>query len=230
MASSGAKRTPSSLSGAGVNTSPGTLNQAGGFDITDTGDDGFSYSGGGVVSITTNGQRFTSSIQGGGVGKFMFGIGPTPGFNVSVDANGVAYPFTITHNVNDQFIYTPIATGTPDTFTIAPGIYATNTELAAAVNAAVDGAAVTFETAFSGQLTATGTVEMYFENFGTAGDTLTSTARDALTAIGFTSPVTMVQGVGDQMAFFGATPVPQPAAPTTLAQVIAALVALGLVA
>ena len=55
-------------------------------------------------------------------------------------------PYTVTTGMNDTFIYTPITTGIPDTFTVAAGTYSTLAALATAINDALDGSSVAFST------------------------------------------------------------------------------------
>lgn len=77
--------------------------------------------------------------------KVAFGSVPYPPAHAAVAASVEAavppnLPLTVVTNVNDSFVYTPYATGIPETFTVAAGTYATLAALIAAVGAAVGSA------------------------------------------------------------------------------------------
>lgn len=60
--------------------------------------------------------------------------------------NAPSTPVTVVTGVNDEFVYTPHTTGTPETFTVAPGVYTTGAACAAAMGAALGGSSEAFST------------------------------------------------------------------------------------
>ena len=48
-------------------------------------------------------------------------LSKSEGSQASVLGTAPTLPVTITYGVDDQFVYTPVSTGTPETFTVAPG-------------------------------------------------------------------------------------------------------------
>lgn len=105
-------------------------------------------------------------------------------------------PFTVTTGVNDTFIFTPITTGTPETFTVAAGTYTSQSDLADALAQATG----TGSDQFGDYLYSydTGGTDWWLEleaGDNTNGDTLTTGPTDILAPIGFTSPVTFSGGI-----------------------------------
>lgn len=108
-------------------------------------------------------------------------------------------PLTIILATNDTFIFTPTAGGgTPETFTIAPGVYTTIAEAVAAMAAATGSAADTFgqyvtPSDSSGSILLTNIVD---SGIAGNGDTITEGDGGAA-ALGFTAnPDTFASGTG----------------------------------
>lgn len=106
----------------------------------------------------------------------------TPAY-VIADTPGLD-PLTVVEGVNDTFVYTPVASGIPDTFTIAPDTYTGLNVIAAAVRSAVNGDAVQFGTLVNSSFSY-GTVP----NGGARASVVASSAP--------TLPLTIATGVND---------------------------------
>lgn len=102
--------------------------------------------------------------------------------------NPATLPLTVVTGVNDEFVYTPIATGTPETFTIAAGTYSTFGALAAAIDAALGISAEAFSTIATASNAGGGQVRLTTVAISTAntGDTFGPGANDVSVALGFT--------------------------------------------
>lgn len=227
-----------SLSGAGVTESPGILDQNGGMNINDTEGDGF-------VVATTGELQFTSNSESGiALAAPQSGIilsGSAFGFNgngvkigqnnntfLPVQGSGPDFPYTVVTGVNDTLTYTPVSTGTPDVFTVAPGVYASAAELASAIDAAIDADDATFPA----NCQALGNVLYCFGP--PPGDTITPGPTDLMVAVFDTDLLTETLTT-DFIGFMGSNPVEQqtvtgslstvvdPAAQAVLTSIIAAL-------
>jgi hypothetical protein len=121
----------------------------------------------------------------------------TPGLSTSTDhafvlaASAPTLPVVVVTGANDEFVFTPISSGTPETFTVAAGSYATVALLATAMAAAIGGSAEAFSTIAtcansSGKILSTSV----FAGTGDNGDTLTAGVNDVLADLGFASPST----------------------------------------
>lgn len=229
-----------SLSGAGVENSPGILDQSGGMSIDDTEGDGFDVTTNGGVSFIENGQNGIGiSILGIGEPLQLFGQGVAQTYiSIGALASGyvhvseLEYPVVVAAGVNDTFTYTPIATGTPDVFTVAPGSYADVADLAAALNAATDSSDTRFDFGDGCGFVAGGVVVFVEMN---AGDTLTPGPTDILVAtLGWDNPSTAT-AQSDTLQLFGSggamqqtitgplSTVVDPAAKAVLTSLLAAL-------
>jgi hypothetical protein len=111
-----------------------------------------------------------------------------------VAASAPSLPLTVVADANDGFVYTPIASGTPDTFIIAPGTYTTGLELAAAMGAALDSFSDVFGNNCPVQWNGSAIVVTSYNYLSSNGDTLTTGAHDVLASLGFTSPATFAGG------------------------------------
>jgi hypothetical protein len=150
-------------------------------------------------------KRWEPGAGGGGGSPWTFSGEGTPNGRTAFVLSGteLSLPVVIIEGVIDTFYYTPIATGVPITFTIAPGSYATQQEIMSALDNAVGSDSSLFSshvitngyqvtsnfTRTKLMLYATGAV-------GTAnnGDTLTAGPTDALGILGFASPSTFAGG------------------------------------
>ena len=156
---------PVSLSGAGLTESPGILDQAGGMSITDSESDGFSVSTNGGISLQNSAGFGIELVDSSGNGIV---INPYSGGDIQMVGPGLGdtqitlgaknevcsplanalitsyIPLTVTTGVNDTFTYTPIGTGVPEVFTIAPGVYADVPSLQAAIQVATGTSSDTF--------------------------------------------------------------------------------------
>lgn len=106
-------------------------------------------------------------------------------------------PFTVTTGVNDTFIYTPATTATPETFTVAAGTYADQSDLADAVAAATGTGSDTFNDWIYSYDDSPGIGTSWFTIFSydnVDGDTLTTGPTDILAGLGFASPTTFTGG------------------------------------
>jgi hypothetical protein len=114
-----------------------------------------------------------------------------------LDGAAVSLPLTITTGVNDTFIYTPISTGIPETFTVNPGTYNTISDVAGAMQNA-DGTIGGDIFADYVQIDKAGSALSIFSLAADAsqnGDTITTGPTDALADFGFTSPAILDGGV-----------------------------------
>jgi hypothetical protein len=105
----------------------------------------------------------------------------------------ITLPVTITSGTNDQFVYTPISTGVPDTFTVAGGTYATLSLLAAVYGNALDSSSTPFgDIANVSTSNPTNFVEAIV---GSAfnGDTI-SEGNGALALLGFSNTIAFENG------------------------------------
>lgn len=240
-----------SLSGAGVDTSPGLLVQAGGLHISDTDGDGITGETASANGLLLGAQgppggSFGVNLFSNGTG-YYFGIAGSAG-NAIVGSLITSLPLTVTTGVNDELVYTPVATGTPETFTVAPGVYTTMDELTAALNSASGTSSDVLgdyvncngggRSNFSG---VTYTSYLVFNgapsNTAVAGDTISAGANDLLADIGFAAGPYTFAWTTDTLAFFtgqggGATQktltgalsaVTDPAAKALLTSLLAAL-------
>lgn len=121
---------------------------------------------------------FTGAIRGDGAG---------PQVNASVTGNVAAtVPLAVVGGANDEFVYTPLG-GTPETFTVAPGVYASIGALGAAVMAATgSGSGEAFSTICN--VADDGTHLIFTEILHRAnGSTITPGVNDVAAGLGFTS-------------------------------------------
>ena len=119
-----------------------------------------------------------------------------------VAASEPSYPVVITSGVNDQFVYTPISTGIPDTFTIPPGTYGHESTFFAALSSAVDSMSNPITDYLFVAISA-GFVQFSSMTVGTGdnGDTITE-GNGGAAAMGFTSlPAIFVGGVDSTEGF-----------------------------
>jgi len=150
----------------------------------------------------------TETFVGGG-GTTFSGTGTPNAKGAFALAGAATIPLTVVAGVNDTFIHTPIATGIPNTLTIAPGTYNSLQELQVALTTAtgtVEGFNAIFYTyLFGWDQENMGSLYVYARATGTAnnGDTLTSGPTDVLAELGFTSPVTLSGGQVGQVGAFG---------------------------
>lgn len=231
-----------SLSGAGVTESPGILDQAGGLNLQDYENDGVelitvsvvNLSGQVGASVSAGSPGAIASITASGSG--IVGVASAPGVPYIIPNDTPTIPLTVVEGVNDTFVMTPIGTGTPETFTIAPGTYATLNDLVNAVNAATGTDSDTFVDNY--QATAFST-DMYLEDFSgsnESGTTISFGPTDVAADLGFSdNPNTAAASPGDQLNFFSSTGAVQqtvagalstvvdPAAKAVLTSLIAAL-------
>lgn len=105
-------------------------------------------------------------------------------------------PLVVTSS-NNEFVYTPISTGIPETFTVASGTYATIAEIVTAVADAVGASHgehfSTYVTVFNG-ITEIG---MHSLTVGSAqnGDTISAGANDVAADLGYTETDTFTGGI-----------------------------------
>jgi len=191
-----------SLSGTGLSVATGDLTQAGGLEVNDD-------NGTGIALLAQRGLfagNFGILSLGGGAVNFGAGgyghISLSQGyFPVALPTAVITLPLVVATGVNDTFVYTPIATGIPDIFTMAAGNYATAAEVAAAMDAAVNSTLAAFSTIGTPQQA--GFFNIVVEALE-VGDTLTTGATDVLADLGFASPTTVAE-VSDTLGFFDAT-------------------------
>ena len=105
-------------------------------------------------------------------------------------------PLTVVAGVNDEFVYTPFFTGTPETFTVAPGVYTTLAALEAAVGSAIGSA---HAEAFSTIITITNNAtDLVFTSVvlgqNDNGDTITPGTHDVTVGLGLANPTTFAGG------------------------------------
>lgn len=108
-------------------------------------------------------------------------------------------PLTVVMGVNDTFVFTPAGTGTPETFTVAPGTYTTDLDVLNAMAAALGEFSDPFNTVCDP--TWNGTLLVVYAQTPSPdhnGDTLTTGPTDVLTSLGFTSPATFA-GAGTNL-------------------------------
>lgn len=114
-------------------------------------------------------------------------------------------PLTVAPGVNDTFTYTSIVLGTPEVFTVAPGIYSTISDLATAVlNAAGTGSDIFDD--YIEVVTNGAQLQFYSGNNTTGGDTVSSGPTDVLADLEFTSPTTFLNGVPGVLDAFAVNP------------------------
>jgi hypothetical protein len=211
-----------SMTGAGVDNTPGIINQAGGMSIVDTEGDGFNVSttvgivittagSGGIeiiaagdnggVTISSIGQE--TEIDAGGLGgpiaqgQVNIATQSGPGCTSAAGNQLLSTPVTVTTGVNDTFTYTPVSTGTPDVFTVAPGTYETLSDVANAIGSAVDGASTPFNSIVEPDNSGA-----WLALFGGAvGDTITSGPTDFLADINWAASQTFTD-MCDKLSFF----------------------------
>lgn len=160
----------------------------------------------------------------GGAGASPWEPVPVPtiagGWDVGVGATLLApaalmLPLTIVFGVNDQFVYTPQGFGAPETFTVAPGVYATAAAAAIAMAAAVGTMADTFGD-YVGCGDGGGGKITLSEIIHQSGSTITE-GNGGAAALGFTTnPDTFIDGSGSTglWLFPGAGVIQQTAIPT----------------
>ena len=73
-------------------------------------------------------------------------LSKSEGSQASVLGTAPTLPVTITYGVDDQFVYTPVSTGTPETFTVAPGVYSSLVRLAGAMSESLGASLEAFST------------------------------------------------------------------------------------
>lgn len=96
--------------------------------------------------LTFDGSEWSGAPSAGGPPSGAAG-GDLAGASASVLADTApTLPLTVVTGTNDTFIYTPAATGTPETFTVAAGTYTTAADSATAMGAAIGGSAEAFST------------------------------------------------------------------------------------
>lgn len=200
----------------GITENPGVINQAGGLNVNDTESDGISLvtnanmalTAAGAVSLTSEGNDITLSainqildLNGSAQGTVSLGWGPTQ--NNLMQVGSPTLPFTVVVGVNDTFLYYG-GPYDPETFTVAPGVYATLDDLTAALNAAVgSGAAEAFDTYYQVYSDAPG---FDFAQQGPPydnGGELATGPTDILAGLGIPSPSYFAGGGdGDLLTFF----------------------------
>jgi hypothetical protein len=104
-------------------------------------------------------------------------------------------PLVVVTGVNDTFVFTPVATGTPETFTVAAGTYADVDACVAAMAAAVGGSAERFDTIVTPS-NDSGSILLTEVAVGGNGDTVTVGASDVSAGLGFASPSTFTANLG----------------------------------
>lgn len=221
-----------SLSGAGLTESPGVLDQAGGLSITDLQSDGvsinsineLSFQTTSIINLQLNGTS-TIALTGNGYGG-LISIGSLANSGGQVQSFGVGLPAVIEEGVNDTFVYTPISTNTPDTYTIAPGTYNNTTDFTNAIGEAVDSDSNNFFQVATPQPAASNFITIV----GAVGDILSSGPTDALLTMGYDSPAPITTAFSDDtLSYYGAGGIVGPqVSGGTVEGVIAVLVALGI--
>jgi hypothetical protein len=236
-----------SLSGAGTTESPGLLDQNGGLNVDDQEGDGITLSTNSNLEMTAAFSRLSSlqyvvEIQSGGNGGSV-AIGsqaPSASFIVA-PLGAVILPLTITEGVNDTFVFTPIGTGIPDTYTIAPGTYDGITDVANAMGGALDSSSSPFSAVVENVQQFGSVDELTVLSNDPPGDILSSGPTDALASLGFNPSNTLTEGLTDLLTFFAGgggvvqqtvtgalSTVVDPAAKAVLTSIIAALGGYGL--
>ena len=194
-----------SLSGAGTLASEGVLNQNGGLNVTDTEGDGISLTSNSFAALETTVPEAEVGMAAGGFGSVA--IGNAFNQNYALAAGPASLPLTVVTDVNDTFVWTPIATGIPETFTMAAGgPYTTIAELVTAMGAAVGERTEHFVPSIANLYGDETLGALWVTEFGDApGDTLSAGATNVLAATGFASPTTLALRVSDVLAYFSAT-------------------------
>lgn len=199
-----------SMSGAGVDTSPGLITQAGGFNVNDTEYDGISLETNEAASLAGSSTSIGTTALGGnitvgsgnlanqntiniGSGVSLSPVGTNGGF---IEIATPALPFTITAGINDTLVVTRSAV--PTTITVTPGVYNTIITLTLAItNALSTGIAINpleMDSDTSGNI--------WFIT-GEVNDTVTAGPTDILSSLGFSSlPITMTVDITDILGFF----------------------------
>jgi hypothetical protein len=186
------------MSGSGADAVPMThADSAGGIGVLGT-----------VFSMTAvgrsifNGHRYFPAkfTVADPVGVIVTVDGRSPGSAFCIAAtslSAIGDNLTVVTGVNDEFVFTPIFTGVPETFTIAPGNYPSAAAIEAAMGAALGLAAEAFSTHCTVN-DASGTIllDKVAPGVGSNGDTLSAGANDVAAALGFTSTGTFSGGTG----------------------------------
>lgn len=206
-----------SLSGPGITASPGGLTQSGGLTVSDVEGDGINLVSSSNVELSANGAEGSVVITAGGELSTV-NIGQGANGATAVAENAPTYPVTIVTGTNDEFVYTPISTSIPVTYTLAGDVYNIPEELASAMelSTAPDSTqfAAHYNVAPATGISGGGYLYINSPASGTenVGDTISTGANDALASLGFASPTTTVFNGGDALGFFGAPGITLPAA------------------
>lgn len=134
----------------------------------------------------TDGSGYDGSM-GSTTGLFMFGRSTPDGVAATTSSDSApTLPLTVVTGVNDEFVYTPISTDTPETFTVAAGVYATLDDVIAAMAAALGSSAERFDTIATPSNNGTNiVVTINVVGIAHNGDSVGEGANDVIVAMGF---------------------------------------------
>jgi hypothetical protein len=207
------------LSGAGIESSPGLLVQAGGFTINDSESDGVNFTTIGGTSIVDNsaaGLYLTETALGGTAdldanGNGVVNIGATTSGSTILGSSAPTLPVTIVTGTNDEFTYNPESGGSV-VYTIAGGDYSTFSTLADAMNTAVDSSSAVWGSIVAMQPNPASNGALWGDGDITLPATISAGTHDALASLGFTSPTSFIAETTDVLSFFFSTGSKQQAA------------------